>query len=56
MVAGTGANIGNYRNLIRQKEWKSQVVIDIGVLRFPDLGNPFFKVSSDSHSLHSIPR
>ena len=45
IVAQTGAAITSFATLWYKKELHEKTLIDIGVLRFPDVKNPFFKVS-----------
>lgn len=54
IVAGKGATTRKLRHLIRHTEWDSKIQIDIGVLRFPDISNPHFKVSENSRPSHRI--
>ena len=45
IVAQTGAAITSFATLLYKKELHEKTLVDIGVLRFPDFLNPFFKVS-----------
>ena len=44
IVAQSGATITNFFNFWVKTEKHSQTVLDVGVLRFPDIDNPYFKV------------
>ncbi|EKM58347.1 uncharacterized protein PHACADRAFT_56595, partial [Phanerochaete carnosa HHB-10118-sp] len=44
IVAKTGVTIQTYRNLVHKTHSESKTLLDIGVLRFPDIGNPHFKL------------
>ncbi|KAI0330041.1 hypothetical protein GY45DRAFT_795182 [Cubamyces sp. BRFM 1775] len=44
IVAQTGAMVNSIGSLLYMKEEHRKTLVDIGVLRFPDLDNPFFKV------------
>ena len=52
IVAQTGAMVNSLGSLLYMKEEHQKTLVDIGVLRFPDLDNPYFKVS-DSPSFAS---
>ena len=44
IVAQTGAAIDSCATLLYNKQSQEKTLIDIGILRFPDIRNPFFKV------------
>ncbi|KAI0654173.1 hypothetical protein C8Q70DRAFT_937231 [Cubamyces menziesii] len=44
IVAQTGAMVNSLGSLLYMKEEHQKTLVDIGVLRFPDLDNPYFKV------------
>jgi hypothetical protein len=44
IVAQTGATIDSFPALIYKNEYHSKTMVDIGVLRFPDISHPHFKV------------
>ncbi|KAJ6620954.1 hypothetical protein B0H10DRAFT_1875405 [Mycena sp. CBHHK59/15] len=44
IVAQTGATIDAIETLIYKSESHEKTLVDIGVLRFPDIDNPYFKV------------
>lgn len=44
IVAASGAAVDSFEAFFFKSEHHSQKVLEIGVLRFPDLDNPFFKV------------
>ena len=45
IVAQTGAMVKSFGSVLYEKEEHQKTIVDIGVLRFPDLDNPYFKVS-----------
>ena len=47
IVAQTGATIDSFETLVVKKESHDKTLVDIGVLRFPDLDNPHFQVGQD---------
>ena len=44
IVAKTGAAIRVLSDMVWNKESQSKTIVDIGVLRFPDITHPYFKV------------
>lgn len=44
IVAQTGATVDSFEAFFAKSEHHEQTIIDIGVLRFPDIDHPFFKV------------
>jgi len=44
IVATTGAAIDSFETFFAKNEHHEKTVVDIGVLRYPDIDNPFFKV------------
>lgn len=44
IVAQAGAAIRNFESLSKRHEYHEKTVLDIGVLRFPDAEQPYFKV------------
>jgi len=44
IVAQTGATIDSFEAFFGKSEHHSMTVIDVGVLRFPDIDRPFFKL------------
>ena len=44
IVAASGASVDSLEALFYKKEYHEKIVVDVGVLRFPDLENPFVKV------------
>ncbi|KAI0329992.1 hypothetical protein GY45DRAFT_1251649 [Cubamyces sp. BRFM 1775] len=44
IVAQTGAMVKSFGSVLYEKEEHQKTIVDIGVLRFPDLDNPYFKV------------
>ncbi|XP_024537192.1 uncharacterized protein LOC112348594 [Selaginella moellendorffii] len=44
IVAQSGATITSFENFFAKHEHHEKTIIDIGVLRYPDMQNPYFKV------------
>jgi hypothetical protein len=44
IVARTGTMVESLSTLFYRKEKHEKTVVDIGVLRFPDIEHPYFKV------------
>lgn len=44
IVAQTGATVDSFETFWAKHESHEQTMLDIGVLRFPDIQNPYFKV------------
>jgi len=44
IVAQTGATVDSFEAFFGKHEYHERTMIDIGVLRYPDVSNPFFKV------------
>ncbi|KAH9886198.1 hypothetical protein C8Q73DRAFT_282765 [Cubamyces lactineus] len=44
IVAQTGAMVKSFGSVLYEKEIHQKTIVDIGVLRFPDLDHPYFKV------------
>lgn len=44
IVAQTGAKVTSFANFFYKHEVHRRTIVDIGVLRFPDIDHPFFKV------------
>ncbi|KAK4201164.1 hypothetical protein QBC40DRAFT_253336 [Triangularia verruculosa] len=44
IVAQTGATINSFETFFAKQEHHEQIIIDIGVLRFPDIDRPYFKL------------
>ncbi|KAJ7915222.1 hypothetical protein B0H13DRAFT_2324595 [Mycena leptocephala] len=44
IVAQTGATIDSFPALIYKNEYHEKTMVDIGVLRFPDIDHPHFKL------------
>ncbi|KAI4730337.1 hypothetical protein E4T49_01911 [Aureobasidium sp. EXF-10728] len=44
IVAQTGATISDFESFWGKHEVHEQTMVDIGILRYPDIDNPFFKV------------
>jgi len=44
IVSTTGATIDSFESFFAKNEHHEKNVVDIGVLRYPDIDNPFFKV------------
>ncbi|XP_029638275.1 uncharacterized protein LOC115213439 [Octopus sinensis] len=44
IVAATGAKIKGFRTLILRNHYVERSVVDMGVLRYPDLNKPYFKL------------
>ncbi|KAI4721258.1 hypothetical protein E4T48_02464 [Aureobasidium sp. EXF-10727] len=44
IVAQTGATVTDLESVFGKEEVHEQTMVDIGILRYPDLDNPFFKV------------
>lgn len=44
IVAQTGATVDSFEAFFAKHEYHEKTLVDIGVLRFPDIDNPFFKV------------
>jgi len=44
IVAQTGATIDSFEALIYKNEYHEKTMVDIGVLRFPDIDHPHFKL------------
>lgn len=47
IVAQIGAILENFETLFAKDEYHEQALIDINVLRFPDVDQPYFKVSQN---------
>ncbi len=45
IIAQTGATVNSFITFFHKKETVEHTYIDIGILRLPDLKNPFVKVS-----------
>jgi len=52
IVAQTGAAVTGFFNFFKKEERHERVIVDIGVLRFPDLTNPFIRVSTTYNLPH----
>ena len=46
IVAQTGAIVTGFLSVFRKEEYRERVLVDIGVLRFPEPSHPFIKVST----------
>ncbi|KAJ3571450.1 hypothetical protein NP233_g3746 [Leucocoprinus birnbaumii] len=44
IVAKTGATVTNFETFFYKEEHHEKTLIDIGILRFPDIDHPYFKV------------
>ena len=44
ITAETGAHVNDPINLIVGKEYLSKTLLDVGVLRYPDIDHPYFKI------------
>jgi hypothetical protein len=57
IVAQTGATVDAFKfeTVLYKKEQHEKTLIDIGVLRFPDINNPHFKVGGIVESLFVLP-
>ncbi|CAM9204320.1 unnamed protein product, partial [Choristocarpus tenellus] len=44
IVASSGASVDSFEAFFGKHEYHEQTVIEIGVLRYPDIENPYFKV------------
>lgn len=44
IVAASGAFVDSFEALFYKKEYHEKTVVDVGILRFPDIENPFVKV------------
>lgn len=44
IVAQTGAAVDSFESFFAKEEHQEQTLVDIGVLRFPDIDHPYFKV------------
>ncbi|KAK5048602.1 hypothetical protein LTR84_005693 [Exophiala bonariae] len=44
IVAQTGATVDSFETFFAKHEYHEKTLVDIGVLRFPDAFNPYFKV------------
>ncbi|SCV30712.1 uncharacterized protein FFB14_03188 [Fusarium fujikuroi] len=44
IVAQTGATVDSFESFFAKEEHHEQTLIDIGVLRFPDIDHPYFKL------------
>ena len=44
IVAASGASVDSLEALFYKKEYHETTVVDVGILRFPDIENPFVKV------------
>lgn len=44
IVAQTGATVDSFESFFAKEEHHEQTLVDIGVLRFPDIDHPYFKV------------
>lgn len=51
IVAQTGATVDAFVTVFYKEEKHEKTVVDIGVLRFPDIDNPYFKVSLLHHCM-----
>jgi hypothetical protein len=45
IVAQSGATIDSFETFFVKEEKHSKTMLDIGVLRYPDMDSPFFKAS-----------
>ena len=45
IVAQSGATIDSFESFFAKSEKHQKTMLDIGVLRYPDIDNPFFKVT-----------
>lgn len=52
IVAQVGATIDNFQTHFRKDQYHQKTVLDIGVLRFPDIEQPFFKVRTEVLLMH----
>ena len=55
LVAQTGAKVTGIGDLASKVEEHSKRGIDVGLLRYPDVSRPFFKVRSTVFSLLLLP-
>ena len=46
IVASTGAYISDFGAFFHKHTVQRKTLLDIGILRFPDIDHPFFKVTS----------
>lgn len=44
LVASTGARVSSFEAIFAKNEYHEQKVLEIGVLRYPDMDQPYFKV------------
>ena len=44
IVAASGAAVTDFKTLFYAKEYIERSIVDVGILRYPDPVNPFFKV------------
>ncbi|KAF5623738.1 hypothetical protein F25303_11705 [Fusarium sp. NRRL 25303] len=44
IVAQTGATVDSFESFFAKEEHHEQTLVDIGVLRFPDIDHPYFKL------------
>ena len=44
IVAATDAAIENFETIFLKQQEVQRSIVDVGVIRYPDLDNPFFKV------------
>lgn len=45
IVAQTGATVDSFESFFYKEEEHQKTVVDVGVLRFPDIEHPYFKVT-----------
>lgn len=44
IVASSGATIDSFESFFAKHEHHEQTMLDIGILRYPDIDHPYFKV------------
>lgn len=44
IVGATGAAVDSFESFFGRSEYHERTMLEIGVLRYPDIDNPFFKV------------
>ena len=50
IVAQSGATVDSFGSFFAKRERHEKTIIDIGVLRFPDIEHPYFKVCASFFS------
>lgn len=52
IVAQTGATVTSLETAVAKTEYHEKTLVDIGVLRFPDIEHPHFQVRNCTETCH----